>query len=222
MEKPRAKCNYCPQTYLVHSKSIGTSSMRHHMLTVCKKCPLYSVNKRQRYLTFDFAEGGGNLKSYSYDPDVAKLACARMIIRDELPFSFVEKPGFIEKVFTIVVDNASPNQVALDYMRDKIGNWKELILNGAFLHMRWCCHILNLIVKDGIEELGSSIDAIRNCVKYNRSSPARLMARRLILIARLVLDGYDRLSFAICDPYSLDGTADLMTRPRQSHFEDVA
>lgn len=278
MEKPRAKCNYCPQTYLVHSKSNGTSSMRHHMLAVCRKCPLYAVNKRQRYLTFESAEGGGNLKSYSYDPDVAKLACARMIIRDELPFSFVEKLGFIdfikaaqpqfnppsrrtitrdiwdlyqcekdrmknvlaaygqrvslttdtwtsiqnvnyivltahfiddnwvlhkrilnfvvipnhkgktigqlvescligwgiEKVFTIVVDNASPNQVALDYMREKIGNWNELVLNGSFLHMRCCCHILNLIVKDGMEELGSSIDAIRNCVKYIKSSPARL------------------------------------------------
>ena len=80
----------------------------------------------------------------------------------------------IEKVFTIVVDNASPNQVALDYMWDKIGNWKELVLNGAFLHMRCCCHILNLIVKDGMEELGSSIDAIKNCVKYIRSSHARL------------------------------------------------
>ncbi|KAL6141319.1 hypothetical protein ACLB2K_059609 [Fragaria x ananassa] len=72
----------------------------------------------------------------------------------------------IEKVFTIVVDNASPNKVGLDYMRDKIGNWKELVLNGAFLHMRCCCHILNLIVKDGMEELGSLIDAIGEVELY--------------------------------------------------------
>lgn len=79
----------------------------------------------------------------------------------------------IEKVFCIVVDNASPNQVALEYMREKIGNWNELVLNGEFLHLRCCYHILNLVVKDGMAELDSSIEGIRNCVKYIRSSPAR-------------------------------------------------
>lgn len=80
----------------------------------------------------------------------------------------------IEKIFCIVVDNASPNQVALDYMKEKIGNWNELVLKGEFLHLRCCCHILNLVVKDGMAELDSSIESIRNCVKYIRSSPSRL------------------------------------------------
>lgn len=80
----------------------------------------------------------------------------------------------IDKVFTIVVDNASPNQVALDYMKEKTNNWDNLILKGEFLHLRCCCHILNLIVRDGMEELDSSIESIQNCVKFIRSSPARL------------------------------------------------
>ncbi|KAK9935412.1 hypothetical protein M0R45_022515 [Rubus argutus] len=278
LAKPRAKCNYCPQTYACHSKANGTTAMRTHMLYQCKKSPLYVPAKKQRYLTFDSQENGGHIVAIAYDKDECRFACARMIIRDELPFSHVEGQGFIdfmrvaqpkfnppsrrtiardvlilyksekgrikdflarneqrvslttdtwtsiqninymvltahfiddswtlhkrilnfvvipdhkgntigklvesclinwgiEKVFTIVVDNASPNQVALDYMREKLGNWGQLILNGSFLHLRCCCHILNLIVRDGMEELGSSIDGIRNCVKFIRSSPARL------------------------------------------------
>uniref|UniRef100_A0A0D3AH72 DUF659 domain-containing protein n=1 Tax=Brassica oleracea var. oleracea TaxID=109376 RepID=A0A0D3AH72_BRAOL len=36
--------------------------------------------------------------------------------------------------------------------------------------MRWCAHILNLIVKDGLAEVKESVVAIRNVVKYVRSS----------------------------------------------------
>lgn len=227
---------------------------------------------------WDAPQNGGRLVAKGFDEDVARIALARMVIRDELAFSFVEGDGFkdfirevqplfknisrrtvardiwdlydsektrmknilaaygqrvtlttdtwisvqninymvltahfidddwvlhkrilnfcvipnhkgktigqlvetcligwgIEKVFCIVVDNASPNQVALDYMREKIGNWNELVLNGEFLHLRCCYHILNLVVKDGMAELDSSIEGIRNCVKYIRSSPTRL------------------------------------------------
>lgn len=278
LARARAKCKHCPQTYAVDSKSNGTTNMRTHLLYQCRKSPLFIPAKKQRYLAFDSAENGGNVVSIEFDKDTSRFACARMIIKDELPFSHVEGQGFIdfmrvtqpkfktpsrrtiardiwelyqgekgslkrilaaynqrvslttdtwtsiqninymvltahfidedwvlhkrilnfvvipnhkgktigklvetcligwgiEKVFTIVVDNASSNQVALDYMREKIGNWDELVLNGSFLHMRCCCHILNLIVRDGMEELDSSIEAIRNCVKYIRGSPARL------------------------------------------------
>ena len=40
--------------------------------------------------------------------------------------------------------------------------------------MRCVCNIINLIVSDGLQELDSSISAIRNAVRYVRSSPARL------------------------------------------------
>lgn len=292
MHKPRAKCKYCPQTYACHSKANGTSAMRTHMLYQCRKSPVYIPAKKQRYLAFDSAENGGHMVSIAFDQDTCRFACARMIIRDELPFSHVEGQGFIdfmrvaqpkfkppsrrtiardililygsekerireflgrksqrvslttdtwtsiqninymvltahfiddnwtlqkrilnfivipdhkgntigklvesclinwgiEKEFAIVVDNVSPNQVALDYMKEKIGNWGQLVVKGSFLHLRCCCHILNLIVRDGMEELDSSIEAIRNCVKFIRSSPARLEKFRKC-VAKEKIDG---------------------------------
>lgn len=276
--KPRAKCKYCPQTYACDPKTNGTTSMRTHMLYQCKKCPVYIPSKRQKHLSFETLDQGGKLVARAWDTVECRRACARMIVRDELPFSHVEGEGFIkfmkiaspkfdppsrrtiskdiwdiyqmekekireflarnnmrvslttdtwtsvqninylvltahfiddtwtlhkrilnfavipdhkgktigtlvesclldwgiERVFSIVVDNASSNQVALDYIKEKIGNWNCLLLGGSFMHVRCCCHVLNLIVRDGMEELDNSIDAIRNAVKYIRSSPARL------------------------------------------------
>ncbi|CAH9070101.1 unnamed protein product [Cuscuta europaea] len=80
----------------------------------------------------------------------------------------------ISKVFSIAVDNASSNDVAVEYMKKKLKNHDDLFLDGYHLHMRCTCHIINLIVKDGMKELVDSIEGIRNCVKYIHSSSARL------------------------------------------------
>lgn len=82
----------------------------------------------------------------------------------------------IERVFTITVDNASSNELAINYVKKKLKNWSEngLVLDGDFLHMRCCAHILNLIVNEGLKDLHVSISRIRNAVKYVKSSPARL------------------------------------------------
>lgn len=81
----------------------------------------------------------------------------------------------IERVFTITVDNASSNDTMIAYLKRKIKGWKGVILDGEFLHIRCCAHIINLIVNEGLKELHDSIVAIRNSVRYVRSSPARLL-----------------------------------------------
>ncbi|KAK3231813.1 hypothetical protein Dsin_003694 [Dipteronia sinensis] len=42
------------------------------------------------------------------------------------------------------------------------------------MHLRCCAHILNLIVSDGLKDLHESVVAIRNAVKYVKSSLSRL------------------------------------------------
>ncbi|CAL2277974.1 unnamed protein product [Prunus armeniaca] len=80
----------------------------------------------------------------------------------------------IENLFSITVDNASANDGVVVYVGNRMNNFNNLLLDGKYLHLRCACHILNLIVKDGLKELLSSIEGIRNCVKYIHSSPSRL------------------------------------------------
>ncbi|XP_062104717.1 uncharacterized protein LOC133815990 [Humulus lupulus] len=72
----------------------------------------------------------------------------------------------IFKLFTITVDNASSSDVAIRYRRQQFKEKeKGLILDGKFLHMRCCTHIVNLIVTEGLKEKHGSIVAIRNAVR---------------------------------------------------------
>ncbi|KAH9767512.1 BED-type domain-containing protein [Citrus sinensis] len=82
----------------------------------------------------------------------------------------------IERLFTITVDNASANKVAIIYVKKKLANWSvnSMVLNGLYMHVRCSAYIINLIVQDGLAEVNHSIASIRNAVKSVRSSPARL------------------------------------------------
>lgn len=57
-----------------------------------------------------------------------------------------------EKISTFTLDNCKANDTVIPYPVRKIGKSK-LINDGKLLHMCWCAHILNLIVKDGLEHI---------------------------------------------------------------------
>ncbi|KAF8108440.1 hypothetical protein N665_0109s0061 [Sinapis alba] len=87
----------------------------------------------------------------------------------------------IQKVFTITVDNATANTSALRRFQGEFstrGN-EALVMEGEFLHVRCAAHIINLIVKDGLAEIGDNVLAIRNAVQYVRSSTPRLKSFEL-------------------------------------------
>ncbi|XP_057973894.1 zinc finger BED domain-containing protein RICESLEEPER 2-like [Malania oleifera] len=74
----------------------------------------------------------------------------------------------------MTVDNASSNDVAIAYIKRKVSNWRKDICGGKFLHMRCIAHIINLVVQDGLKEMGDSVACVRDAVRYVRHSPARL------------------------------------------------
>lgn len=70
----------------------------------------------------------------------------------------------IERIFTITVDNATANTSALRKFQRALQSQRadSLVLNGDFMHMRCCAHIINLIVKEGLHKLGNHVEAIHN------------------------------------------------------------
>jgi hypothetical protein len=79
-----------------------------------------------------------------------------------------------DKLFSITVDNASVNGTMIDNLRDNLVGKSMLHSEGALLHIRCACHVLNLIVQDGLKAVKCVIDNIRESVKYIKSSQTRL------------------------------------------------
>jgi hypothetical protein len=83
----------------------------------------------------------------------------------------------LSKILSITVDNAMANTAMMKYLKTRMRSWDNHVLNGDFMHMRCCTHVLNLIVKSGMKEDKSrSISKIREAVKYVKSSPPRLVS----------------------------------------------
>ncbi|KAK9725648.1 hypothetical protein RND81_05G159700 [Saponaria officinalis] len=82
--------------------------------------------------------------------------------------------GITTKVLTVTVDNASANDVGVEYLRERLISWNGAVLEGKYLQMRCAAHILSLTVREGLKEAVDSIVRIRNAVRFVRSSPARL------------------------------------------------
>ncbi|CAO2039575.1 unnamed protein product, partial [Urochloa humidicola] len=78
-----------------------------------------------------------------------------------------------EKISSITLDNCTTNDAVIPYLVRSLGKHK-LLNDGSLLHMRCSAHILNLIVKDGLEELKDAIENIRDSVAYWTATPKRI------------------------------------------------
>lgn len=79
---------------------------------------------------------------------------------------FVEK-----KMFSLTLDNASANDVAVKDIISELKKHSPLVCNGMFFHVRCACHILNLVAKDGLQEIESTIEKIKSFVNAVKGSP---------------------------------------------------
>ncbi|CAN1347844.1 Putative AC transposase [Linum perenne] len=84
----------------------------------------------------------------------------------------------IRSVVCCTVDKASANDVAIRHMREHLELWGGNIISGRYLHMRCVAHIINLIVQDGLEEIGISIRRVREACKWIIASPSRTQTFR--------------------------------------------
>ncbi|XP_073032144.1 zinc finger BED domain-containing protein RICESLEEPER 2-like isoform X2 [Primulina eburnea] len=274
---PRAKCNYCGSSYAADSSLNGTSSLGAH-LKKCKKYPCNLETKQAKIAFQNISKDQVTINAWRFDQEGCRKALAKMILVDELPFSFVEMEGFrhfinviqplfripsrrtitrdcfelfveekknlklffkethlrvclttdtwtsiqrinymcltahfidknwilqkrilnfspisshkgddmaivitkclldwgLDKVFTITVDNASSNDTTVKEMSNQFNKWGSNLMDGKHLHVRCVAHIINLIVQDGLKEVGDSVRRVRQAIRYIRQSPARI------------------------------------------------
>ncbi|KAH9672603.1 BED-type domain-containing protein [Citrus sinensis] len=104
----------------------------------------------------------------------------------------------IKRLFAITIDNATANDVIVGYVTMQLLSWRNddaLVLAGQYMHVCCCAHILNLIVVSGLGELHASVTAIRNAVKYVRSSSIRWNSTYLMLMIALKFQAaFDRMA----------------------------
>ncbi|WVZ53546.1 hypothetical protein U9M48_004472 [Paspalum notatum var. saurae] len=78
-----------------------------------------------------------------------------------------------DKLFSITLDNAGVNKSMIDCLQPSLLTRGLLHCDGDLFHVRCACHVLNLIVKDGLLEIDDKVYGIRESVKFLRSSQSR-------------------------------------------------
>ena len=98
------------------------------------------------------------------------------------------------RVSTVTLDNCSTNDSMIGLMETRLGA-TNMLLRGKWLHMRCCAHILNLIVKDGMEVIASAVSNIRDSIAYCVATPKRYekfektaLDEKVELVKKLQLD----------------------------------
>ncbi|KAL7129589.1 hypothetical protein ABFS83_13G078000 [Erythranthe nasuta] len=80
----------------------------------------------------------------------------------------------LDKIMTITLDNARNNDTCVDDLKKRLNKRNMLLLGGEFFRVRCLAHVINLVVRAGIDEMKETIKRLRRSVKYVRSSPSRL------------------------------------------------
>jgi hypothetical protein len=80
----------------------------------------------------------------------------------------IQEWGIESKLFSITLDNACSNDLFVGHLKDQLNIKKALVCFGEFFHLRYCAHILNLTVQDGLTKIDGALQKVPNCVKYVR------------------------------------------------------
>ena len=77
------------------------------------------------------------------------------------------------KLSSLTFDNCTTNNALINILLGKLSS-SSLTLNGKFFHMHCCAHILNLIVKEGLEVIKESVEKIRKSAAFWTATLKRL------------------------------------------------
>ncbi|GFZ20805.1 hypothetical protein Acr_28g0015100 [Actinidia rufa] len=183
----------CVSTYEIHKKKL--KSLLKNINRISITTDLWKSGQKIQYMvvTAHFVDRDWKLQKRVLNFCNVPPPHSGVIIADALHKCFIDW-GIENKVSTITVDNAKYNDTCLRILKDSFALKKKLPLGGKIFHVRCCAHIVNLLVQDGLGEIGDIVDGIREGVKYLAASEARLnqfseITKQLELSSkRLILD----------------------------------
>ncbi|KAB2058784.1 hypothetical protein ES319_A11G257300v1 [Gossypium barbadense] len=186
----KAQCNHCKSIFSAKSSS-GTSHLRRHLnsfvstFLVCGKHSFRTVEELGFRHMMRIATARDVLMYYAKERVDKDWKLQKRIIRfralfppydglniaDELVLC-LSQWGIDKKIFSITLDNASYNNVMVSCLTNRF-RANRAILCDVFFQVRCCTHILNLIVKVGLELVDDVVGRIRNGIKYIKKSGIR-------------------------------------------------
>ena len=88
-------------------------------------------------------------------------------------YDMLKDYGIENKVFSQTLDNTYADDVSIEVLCGQLNIKSALMLDGEFLHIRCCTHIVNLIVQEGLKVIDMVVVKIRKSVKYIRRLQVR-------------------------------------------------
>lgn len=87
--------------------------------------------------------------------------------------------GLNDKIFSITLDNASANTAAIGKLHPSLTGY----MGRLFFHQRCACHIINLIVKAGLDVFKPMLSSFRTAISFLNCSNQRIAAYKSYCVA---------------------------------------
>ena len=131
---------------------------------------VWSGRSKQDYISVvaHYVDGDWNLQKRIISFSLLDIAHNARNISDRI-LNVLVNYDLHKRIIAITLDNATTNDVAIELMRPHLSGFHE-----ELFHVRCACHIVNLIVKDGLVLVQDSIQKIRQCIVYLSNSSQRV------------------------------------------------
>jgi len=65
-------------------------------------------------------------------------------------------------MFSLTLDNAASNEVCVKHGISKLKEYPPLVCDGEFFHVRCANHVLNLVARDGLDQISDAVWVLRH------------------------------------------------------------
>ena len=168
------------QKYYTERRAILVESLK-NVSSVALTSDIWSGNAKEDYLSVvaHYVNSDWQLEKRILALKLIDVSHSARNIAERV-LAVCEDYGISDKVFSITLDNASANTKAMDTLRPALSAY----VGELFLHQRCACHIVNLIVKGGLDVFKPMLQAFRTAISFLNSSNQRIAAYKNFCVAK--------------------------------------